>query len=171
MEAAVAVQERPIRFSHVKGAELITIFGQSSQYIEGRKGIYTEHWKEVSVHKEMLILKPNYKQYMDMIEDDSLVAIAAYDGNELVGYCLFITFHHLHYKDVLVANDDMYFIKPDYRNRGLGTVMVKFAESVLKERGVKFVQVRTKAHTPHEQFLKAMGYGPMDLCYCKVLEN
>lgn len=174
MTAQAAVKPATITYVHTKGVDLMKWLEQGRAMIENPdngSSIYKEHWNEVAVHKDTLRLKPHYERYMRLIQEDSLVVISAYNGEELIGYVLFITFYHLHYKDLLVANDDMYFIKKHYRQQGIGREMMQFAEKTLADMGVKFVQVRTKAHTAHEEFLKSLGYGPMDLCYCKVLEK
>jgi GNAT superfamily N-acetyltransferase len=82
----------------------------------------------------------------------SLVHLGAYDDERLVGY-------------VNVATDGSGHaflldptVHPDYRHRGLGTLLVTRAAQVSRERGGQWLHVDYEPHL--EGFYKACGFRP-----------
>jgi ribosomal protein S18 acetylase RimI-like enzyme len=61
-------------------------------------------------------------------------------------------------------------VHADFRNQGLGTKLLVHAERWLNERGVKYLQVKTVAHTSKSaeyaqtrEFYKARGFAPLEI--------
>jgi GNAT superfamily N-acetyltransferase len=79
-----------------------------------------------------------------------------------------MVYHHLHYKHVLVAEDDVFYLTPTMRGRGIGQRMREFAVETLKERGVRLVLARVKPSIP-QPHLEKLGYSVMETVYAKVL--
>jgi GNAT superfamily N-acetyltransferase len=84
--------------------------------------------------------------------DISLVHLGAYDGDRLVGY-------------VNVATDGAGHaflldptVDPAYRHRGLGTLLVRRATDLARDRGGQWLHVDYEPHL--DRFYKACGFKP-----------
>jgi L-amino acid N-acyltransferase YncA len=134
--------------------------------------IFKEHWQEVAKFKHLLSLAPNMQKYVDFARAGRLHFITMRLDGKLIGYSVHIIVHgHLHYRQLVWAEDDIHYIAPAYRGSGLHEEMRVFALKTLKEKGVDFVTARTKEGHQHDATLRAVGYEPMDRVYGLDLKN
>jgi len=134
------------------------------------KQLQSAHYSEVAGFRAALDrLNPDWDKYVALEKNGRLhlVKARAYNGT-LVGYSAHLVHTHLHYAHVLVAEDDVFYVTPTMRGRGLGKKMREFAIATLKERGVKLVLARVKPHIP-QPHLEKLGYTVMETVYAKVL--
>ena len=134
------------------------------------KELQSAHYGEVAGFKGALDrLNPDWSKYIALEKSGRLHLVKARAWNGvLVGYSAHLVHEHLHYKHVLVADDDVFFLTPTMRGRGVGKAMRAFACETLKARGVKLVLARTKPHIP-QSHLPKLGYEVMETVYAKVL--
>ncbi len=159
-----------IEYRHEQGIELLRFFGELRAKAQAKAtAMFSNHWDEVATSKNLFILDPDYERYRKFIEANSMVIVTARDDDNLIGYISLILYRHLHYRQVLVSLEDIHYMDPEYRKRGLGSGMIKKAEDVLRGRGVKFATMRTKVHADHGDLLKELGYSPMETVYGKEL--
>lgn len=128
------------------------------------------HYREVAGFKEALdCLNVDKDKYLALEKNGRLHCIKARAWNgSLVGYSIHMVYHHLHYKHVLVAEDDVFYLTPTVRGRGVAIHMRAFACETLQERGVKLVLARVKPTIPMSH-LEKLGYSVMETVYAKVL--
>lgn len=71
----------------------------------------------------------------------TLLVITARSAGAIVGYCLFHVYHHWHFKALLAASSDAYWVEPSWRVgfSWVGLRMLKYAMEVLKLAGVRLV--------------------------------
>ena len=79
-------------------------------------------------------------------------------GGELVGWIGFWVHPHIRHKNYLMAFEDWYYLKPEYRRRGWGKQMFEFAESTLTVGGVKRITVSCKTYQDYTPLLEKLGY-------------
>ena len=48
--------------------------------------LFDEHWQEVALNKQVMILKPDWQRYEAMEQQGALLALGAFDGDEMIGY-------------------------------------------------------------------------------------
>jgi GNAT superfamily N-acetyltransferase len=129
------------------------------------------HYREVAAFRSVLDrLNPDWEKYQAMEKNGRLHLVKARAWNRaLVGYSAHMVYTALHYKHVLVAEDDVQFLTPTMRGRGIGKAMRQFACDTLKARGVQLVLARFKVAHPHDKHITELGYEPMETVWAKVL--
>ncbi len=128
--------------------------------------ILKEHWTEVALFKEILVLDPHLQKYVNIERQGRLHVVTLWIDDKLCGYSVHIIVDgHPHYRTLKWAEDDVHFIHPFWRGTGIHEQMRAFALATLKERGVDFVTARTKVAHQHDMTLRKMGYEPLDNVY------
>jgi GNAT superfamily N-acetyltransferase len=84
--------------------------------------------------------------------DISLVHLGAYDGDRLIGYVNVATDGRSH---AFLLDPTVH---PDYGRRGLGTLLVRRATEMSRERGAQCLHVDFEPHL--DGFYKACGFQP-----------
>jgi len=131
-----------------------------------------DHWKEIcAFDREKVVLKPNLVLYEAINKEKLLHVVTVRDSKELIGYYVSIITPHLHYSNTLVADNDIVFLKKEYRKGMTGYKLIKFAVEILKDKvqvimlGMKvehaFVNVmeRLNFKLTEYKFTMETGYG------------
>jgi len=110
-----------------------------------------------------------YRQLDDM---GLLYPFVAYDTdtNEIVGFLFYIKSPgHPHDKKVPFAIQDTIYVEPEYRKKGVATVMLSFAEIYLLNDGIGVVSQAAKPGSGFNKVLERKGYEHTDNMYLKRL--
>jgi len=135
---------------------------------EDWKQIIDEHYEELSVTKEYP-LDPDFDAYKALWDMGRLKFISCKDNGKLVGYIIFFVAPHIHYKSCLTAQEDIYYLKKEYRKGRVGIRMFQFAEKVLKDQAVNRVIYNTKIHQDNSSLFEYLGYKLIDKVFTKML--
>lgn len=127
-----------------------------------------DHYNELSVTKHYR-LNPIYEIYKDNESSGKCRVILCKDDDQIVGYIVFFIDANLHYKDCLLATEDIYYLKPEYRKGTIGIKMFKFAERYLKSLGVNMIRYSTKVHMDNSKLFEFMGYTFIEKVFTKNL--
>ena len=129
------------------------------------------HHQEVEDQKLKLV--PDYNRYMQLEEQGMFHGFSVRDasvaGNKLVGYATYVTTPLLHHLSVVAAVCDTIYILPSYRGRWTGVKLLKFAERVLKNRGVSHITMNVKKEHDFGSMLQRIGYKHTEVIYSKHL--
>jgi GNAT superfamily N-acetyltransferase len=128
------------------------------------------HWNEVAMFKDKIPLDPDYGSYMELEDSGALKIFIAEDDGTVIGYFAVICRHNIHYKTTLMAYNDVIYVSPQYRDRGVASGMMDFAEKCLREDGVRVMVVNTKTAHPFDSLLVREGYTHAENIYMKYLE-
>lgn len=134
----------------------------------GVKALLQAHWEEVALHREEIKLNPDFSRYQQAEIRNALVVITARQGTELVGYSVFLLHRHLHYKDCLVASNDVIYLKPECRGV-VGARLIKRSEEILKSLKVQKVVWHIKPRNDWSSVLSRLGYDQEEIIMAKVL--
>lgn len=94
-----------------------------------------DHFDQVSMAKGKLELNVDTEFYLILDELGRLEMMTINDGNEVVGYCCFITAtSHPRYKGKSVATNDVLFLREDYRVGMNGYKVLKNINEYMKAR-------------------------------------
>ena len=137
-------------------------------FINEFEAIFPLHYEELCVTKEYP-WEPNYDVYRFYGENNMLRTITCRVDGELVGYIIFLISPHLHYKSCITATEDIYYVKKEYRKGRIGITLFKYAEKVLKERGVQRIVTHTKVHLDVGRLFEYLGFKQTDKVYSKML--
>jgi len=110
-------------------------------------------------------------QYNRIQREGRLVLIMARDMSRndlLIGYSSHFWYRHLHF-NMRIANDDAWYVVPEYRNRGIGRALREMALVYLKAAGCVGAYGRTKTEFPHDESMTDLGYDPFEMVWLKDL--
>lgn len=138
-----------------------------SDCIDEMKAIYPQHYEELSRTKQ-LALNPQYDMYKKLADTGILKMISVRDSGSLIGYILFMIVPDLHYGGNLCA-EDIYYLKPEYRGRMIGSRMFKVFEEEAKKLNIIKILVSTKIHKDNSKLLERLGFQAHEKLYVKVV--
>lgn len=133
------------------------------------KQLLLEHYEELTLNKNKIKLKPVWDRYFDMEQSGKFFALIARIDNQVVGYSGFILDKHLHYEDILVATNDVLFLKKEYRLGMTGIKLLKFSEQYMKNQGANKITWHIKYSNDFRNILYRMGYANEDIIVGKLL--
>jgi GNAT superfamily N-acetyltransferase len=88
------------------------------------------------------------------------VLVAEVEG-QLVGVCQLIVFRHLQSRGGLCAEVESVHVHPDYRNHGIGTILMRAAVQRAQELGCYRVQLTSNIARPDaHRFYERLGFEP-----------
>ena len=100
----------------------------------------------------------DWERLQAMYERREFEVLVAYDvsdsGGTVIGYLAYLKHYPLHYKNKLFATTDSFYVRPEYRNKGVFKKLLKFAEGLLEEEGVYMLQVIHKGEGDTEVISK-----------------
>lgn len=137
-------------------------------FLPDLKKLIEANYEELCVTKEFPLM-PDYEVYERIAKSGNITCIVCMDGDEVVGYVIFLIQPHLHYKTCLTAFEDIYYLKPEYRKGRIGIRMFKFAEDVLRSANVNRIIMHTKIHLDNSKLFEYLGYKHTDKLYTKIL--
>jgi hypothetical protein len=136
--------------------------------IEEAKPLLEAHYKEVSKYQD-IPLDPDYDQYFQL---EKLGIIRCYvarnsDGM-MIGYAVYFIRANLHYKNHVMAVQDILFVKKEYR--GTGGRFILWCDEQLREDGAVVVYQHIKVDHDWSRLAERMGYEKIEYIYGKRLD-
>ena len=129
-----------------------------------------EHYNELAMYKEHGVrLNPNLEKYKSLQELDLLSCITMRDNGRLIGYWVSFLFPHVHYKDTLMAANDIFLLQKEYRKGLLCMKLFKFVEEKMKERNVDVLTLHMKTFAPFDKLCERLGWDYAERIYTKYI--
>jgi len=129
------------------------------------------HYAELTLDKDVMKLAPDWDRYNELNNLGKLSIVAAYDGEKIVGYSVFFLNEHIHYKNNIIANNDVLFLAPEYRLGMTGIKLIKYSEMILQQLGVSKVIWHVKQAKDFRKLLHRMGYQDEDIIVGRALKE
>ncbi len=107
-------------------------------------------------------LNPDWDVYQRLEDINALHIVTARDDEKLVGYYVSIITTHHHYKDALVAENDLHYILPEYRKGWLGYKFLKKVTQYLKKRNVSIILHNMKVNHSYLPLTERLGFRLME---------
>lgn len=132
-----------------------------------------EHWEEVGHYKDIPI-DMRWDKY-ELLQKAGLLrcfTIRAPLNEELketvlMGYAFYLVDRHLHYKDTLVASQDILYVRKPYR--GIGHSFLKWCDGELKKEGVVTVTHHAKPWFNYGELFEKLGYEKAETIWSRRL--
>jgi GNAT superfamily N-acetyltransferase len=137
-------------------------------YADG-KALFSAHWQEIAKDKEVMWLNEDTEFYLLRDKTKELLCISARDDGKLFGYFFWFLHTHPHYRHVLVAQSDIYYVNPSYRGSGYGQDLFQTAMDFAKKVGAGYCFISTKVGHDHSDLMARLGLKPRDLIYGRPL--
>lgn len=139
-------------------------------YVEAQE-LLKLHWEEIAKDKKLLFLNPDVDLYNKLSARTNIVVVTARTNAKLVGYFVWFLAKHPHYKHVLVAEEDIHFLLPEYRKGLNGYLLAREAVSLVKPLGVRYFRIREKIGHEHPALMKRLGFLATDVTYTLALDG
>ena len=78
---------------------------------------------------------------------------------------------HIRYRDTVYAQEDLYYVVPEYRRQGIAKRLFEEAEKVLKTRGVDYIFATTKTYLDRSGLLEQSGYECFEKKFAKKIKE
>jgi GNAT superfamily N-acetyltransferase len=142
--------------------------GYTSELQKEVMPLLEKHWEEIA-HDKTIPLDIDWVKYAAMWKSGAMTICTARDDTKLVGYSVFFTHTHMHYKGHKFALQDILFVDPESRNSRIGIQLIKFSEEILKLNGVHVVLHHMKVAHDFSPIMERLGYDFMEKIYSKRL--
>lgn len=140
-----------------------------SEVLQHADALMGEHYDEITLHKDVMVRRTHDERYYAMEAAGSLFVLGAYADGELVGYSANFIGPHLHYADLIYAQNDVLFLRKAYRKSRLGLQLIQATEQTAREHGCRMMHWHAKQNTALNTLLPRLGYGVQDICHSRVL--
>lgn len=127
------------------------------------------HYQELTLNKEVVKLEVDWTQYESLEKLGMLEAITAREDGLLVGYSVFFVHHHMHYKSLKVASNDVLFLSSEHRKGSIGIRLIKESEKHMRAIGVNKIAWHVKHSLDWSKILVRLGYANEELVLGKIL--
>ena len=131
--------------------------------------LFEEHYEEIARNKEVMKLKPDEKAYRNLEEANQIFILSAWQDDVLIGYSVNFVLNHPHYADLLLAQNDLLYIKKEMRGSRAGLKLIKETETYATSLGCKLMLWHAKENTALGAILPRLKYGVQDIIYSKEL--
>lgn len=132
-------------------------------------GLLELHREELATYKHLMTLKPDIEKYKALENAGNLIGLALYDDDKIVGYSIFIITSALHYSDLIMAQNDILYVHPDYRKTKWGLALIRASEKAIRERGIRMIMWHGKENTSFSELMPKLGYIVQDILFSKEL--
>ena len=141
-------------------------------FFAAAQALFDRHFDEIAEHKELFgKVSPDLDLYRAFDKRGVLRILTARHAGELVGYFVFVVKPNAHYRHVLAAIEDLYFLAPEYRKGITGYRFLRRAVEAMEESGAHIGSLRTKLKHDHGQLLERLGFRPVEVIYQKVFRH
>lgn len=103
-----------------------------------------------------MVLNPNWEKYQELTDSGSMFTLALRKDGVLVGYSANLLGPHLHYRDLVVAINDVLYVTPDTRGLAALRLMAE-TKQVARDRGAKLMLWHAKPDTSLDRMLKRVA--------------
>jgi GNAT superfamily N-acetyltransferase len=106
-----------------------------SEFLPEFEALLKPHMAEINVSQRLgFEFKPDYNRYVKLQDAGVFIVITCRDNEKLIGYSVMGVMPHIRYTSCKIAKEDLYYIVPEYRGKGLGKQLFIETEKVLKEQ-------------------------------------
>lgn len=163
-----------MRIDAVASPTRYTVFFAVESYesaVEELRPLTERHWQEVALNQDKVKLSPVWERYEELARQGILrVIVARNSSKQPVGYIVALVMPHLHYRELLTAYVDIFFLLPEARNGMTGAMMFAFFESEMRRAGVRLMLSGTKLKLDLGKLFEWLDWTESDHLYQKLLD-
>lgn len=137
-----------------------------SEYFESVRDLAALHWRETESDFSVAPPELNLTMYRQVEDAGVLIALAAFDDGNMVGYVSGFVSRHPHY-EMTVAQHDLLFVAPDFRKGRLGLNLMREFEREAREAGARAVFYHAKLQSQFDKLLGRLKFKAEEIVYRK----
>jgi GNAT superfamily N-acetyltransferase len=136
--------------------------------LEEIRPLIIKHYEEIAWKQDKIALNPDFDRYRDIEEKGGLRIYTAREDGALVGYAIFFVMQHLHYKDKVMAVNDLFFVEHSKRGARVGQKLLKeYAQTELYKEGVQWISLHIKLNHDWSKLAEMWGYEKVEVICMK----
>jgi hypothetical protein len=147
---------------------------QISDYLADLGPLFVEQQAEIGEDHAVglpLVPDPDVERYTMLDQSGMSLALGVFDGDEIVGYTNSLISESLHYRGVVICQNDAIYLRANRRRGSLGLRLMRETERVAYMRGADMVVWQCKPDTPMHALLARGRYALQDLVYTRALNG
>lgn len=131
--------------------------------------LFPTHHRELGLLRDRMPLDPDWHEYVRRERAGTLFIVTGRRDGAIVAYYVANAQPGFHYKSTLTGTADIYYVLPEWRDRGLSLPLFKQVERELQRRGVKVWYSGHKVNNPMgaDKLHELMGFVPADHYWLK----
>ena len=137
--------------------------------IEEVEPLLEAHYEELTLHKDVVKLNPKWKDYAALEQMGRFAVFTAREDGVLHGYNAFFVNTSMHYADLCVGQNDVFFITPDHRRGTAALRFLRYTEEQLQLLGVRKVVYHCKYGNNFAPILHRLGYTDEEVMVGKII--
>lgn len=141
----------------------------SSLEVTSSHELMHEHWDEIVKRKNLFKVNPDNSAYEYIEKSGNSFTLICEIDNKIVGYSINIMHPNLHFKDVMMCDNDVIFVSKKYRNTSIGIKLIKETERIAKEKGCDIMAWHAKPNTPLAKILPRLNNSLHEHIFTKEL--
>lgn len=134
-----------------------------SQCIEEMLPLLTEYWIEADERRHEQSMDLDLDTYFKADRIGAVHAVVCRSLGEMVGFVVFLSSPCSHTKKTK-AMTEVSYVKPGFRNKGVGTLMLQYANTALP---VDYLFITLKTELPHNNMAQEAGFRHVENVYMK----
>ena len=146
-----------------------------SDYLADLGPLFVEQQAEIGEDRAIglpLAPSPDYDRYEALDAIGMGLALGVFDDDdEIVGYSSNIIAQSMHYRNLVVCQNDAIYLHSAYRRGTLGLRLMRETERAARARGADMIVWQCKPQTSLHALLARSGYGLQDLVYTRSLSG
>lgn len=132
-------------------------------------GLYKAHHDELNGPEKRFTV--DLAKYLQLESMQALMVFTIRDKlNRLVGHSYFILMRNHNHLDDIIADNTIFYIKPNHRKGWLASKFIKYCDNVLFNGGMTEVRMHTKTRSPFNVLLERAKYKQEEVVYKKIKE-
>lgn len=149
---------------------------QISDYLADLGPLFAEQQAEIGEDHAIglpLVPDPDVERYALLDQSGMSLALGVFDeaDEQIVGYSNNLISESLHYRGVVICQNDAIYLRADHRRGTLGLRLMRETERVAYVRGADLVVWQCKPDTPMHALLAKGRYALQDLVYTRALNG
>lgn len=116
-----------------------------------------------------LVMNPDIENYRVLFSMGVYKIYSVRDNDKLVGYAGFFVSPSMQHKDSIQAVQDLIYLNPELRGKGIGHGFIQWIDDQLKYEGVDIVYHHTKNGKSFGGLLESLNYKLIDYVYARRL--
>lgn len=139
------------------------------EVVQEAQPLLQAHYDELTLHKEVVKLNPQWDQYALLERLDRLAIFTARDDGKLAGYNAFFVQKHFHYAGLTVAQNDVFWISDEYRRGTTALRFLRYSEEALKGIGAQKIVYHCKYSNNFAPILHRLGFADEEVMVGKMI--
>jgi GNAT superfamily N-acetyltransferase len=129
-----------------------------------------KHGDEFTYNKDIKgDVNPNFDLASILDQHDRIRVVTIRDNNKLIGYFVFTLQPMAHYRNILMAAEDTFYLLPEYRGKSFGYRFLKYAVDEMKKTGAKVLKVANKVKADYRSLWERLGFEQEEIIYTQVV--